>query len=128
MTIHVRDLMPTFTAINHADGTRVDYQDFWQRRNLVLVVLPEDDPTAASYAASLTHLGPTLAAQDTALIVTATPIPGIPSPGVVVADRWGEVYFVQDAARASELPAAGDLMEWVQYVRNECPECQGEAR
>jgi hypothetical protein len=128
MTIQSRDLMPMFTATNFADGTPVDYQDIWQRKNLVLATVPEGDPTMAAYAASLSMLAAALAAQDTVLIVTTTPIAGIPSPGVVVADRWGEVYYVKSASRASDLPEPAALMEWVQHVRNECPECQGEAR
>jgi hypothetical protein len=128
MTIHSRDLMPMFTATNFGDSTPVNYQDIWQRKHLVLATVPEDDPTATAYAASLSVLTARLAAHDAVLIVTATPLPDIPSPGVVVADRWGEVYYVKSASRASDLPEPEALMEWVQYVRNECPECQGEAR
>jgi hypothetical protein len=86
MTIRASDLMPMFTATNLADTTRVDYQDIWQRKNLVLATRAEDRGSL------------------------------------------GEVYYVKSASRASELPGPDELMEWVQYVRNECPECQGEAR
>jgi hypothetical protein len=127
MTIRAHDLMPSFTA-SGADGTPVRYDDIWQRKNLLLVSLPDDDPTAAAYARSLSVLEPDLGAYDASLIVTTTRIEGVPSPGVVVADRWGEVYYVQEADRASGLPAPDELMEWLRYVRNECPECQGEAR
>jgi hypothetical protein len=127
MTLRVHDLMPMFTA-SGVDGTLVRYDAIWQRKNLVLVSLPDDDPTAAAYAGSLGALEPDLAAYEASLIVTTTRIARVPSPGVVVADRWGEVYFVQGADRASDLPGADELMEWLRYVRNECPECQGEAR
>jgi hypothetical protein len=109
-------------------GTRIEYHDFWQKKNLVLVTLPDEEATAEAYAMSLVALEPDMAYQDARVIVTATRIEGIPSPGVVVADRWGEVYYVQAANRAAELPGSDELMEWVRYVRNECPECQGETR
>ena len=128
MTIRDRDLMPMFTASNRVDGRNVDYQHVWQQKNLVLVTLAEDDPTATSYAVSLNGLNASLSSQEAILIITTTHIEGIPSPGAVVADRWGEVYYVEGASRASELPGPDELMKWVQYVRNECPECQGEAR
>ena len=32
-----------FTAINAVDGAPVRYQDIWQRRNLVLAIVPEND-------------------------------------------------------------------------------------
>ena len=128
MTIRAHDLMPMFTAANRGDGTPVEYRDIWQRKNLVLVTLPDDDPTASSYATSLRITQPELTSEDTRLIVTSSRIDGIPAPGVVVADRWGEVYYVASATRASGLPGPDELIEWIRYVRNECPECQGEAR
>jgi hypothetical protein len=127
MTIHVHDLMPMFTAAA-ADGTLVRYEDIWQRQNLLLVSLPSDDPTSSSYATSLGVLGPSLAAYETVLLIVTTRIDGVPSPGVVVADRWGEVCHLQQADRASALPRPEELTDWVRFVRNECPECQGETR
>ncbi len=128
MTIRAHDLMPMFTATSSADGTLVRYDDIWQRKNLLLVSLPDDDPTAAAYATSLGVLDPDLAVYDAALLVTTTRVEGIPSPGVLVADRWGEVYYVQEANRAAGLPSPEELIDWLRFVRNECPECQGETR
>ena len=128
MTIRAHDLMPMFTAESSADGALVRYEDIWQRKNLLLVSLPNDDPSTTAYASSINAREADLGAHDTAFIVTATPIKGVPSPGVVVADRWGEVYYVQDADRASGLPTPDELIEWLRYVQNECPECQGEIR
>ena len=127
MTIRAHDPMPMFTA-SSADGTLVHYDGIWQRKNLLLVSLPYDDPTAAAYATSLSVLEPELATYDAVLLVTTTRVEGVPSPGVVVADRWGEVYYVQKADRAADLPAPDELIDWVRFVRNECPECQGETR
>ena len=127
MTIRAHDVMPMFTARN-VDGTLVRYDDIWQRKNLLLVSLPPDDPTAAAYAMSLSVLEPDLAAHDAVLLVTTTPVDGAPSPGVVVADRWGEVYYVQEADCAAGLTAPHELIDWLRFVRNECPECQGETR
>jgi hypothetical protein len=128
MTIRAHDLMPMFTASNSADGTLVSYEELWQRKNLLLVSLPEDDPTTAAYARSISVLEPDLAAYDAALLVTTTRVHGVPSPGVVVADRWGEVYYVHEADHAADLPAPDELIDWLRFVRNECPECEGEAR
>lgn len=127
MTIRAHDLMPMFTA-SGADGTLFRYKDIWQRRNLVLVSLRDNDPTMAAYVTSLGALERDLATYDAVLIFTTTRIEGVPSPGVVVADRWGEVYYVQEADRASDLLSPHELMDWLRFVRNECPECQGETR
>jgi hypothetical protein len=121
MTIRAHDLIPMFSVTSREGGTRVDYRDVGQKNNLVLVTLSKDDPAAKAYATSLVALETEMASEAARVIVTATSIEGIPSPGVVVADRWGEVYYVQAANRAAELPGSGELMEWIKYVRNECP-------
>ena len=128
MTLHARDLMPTFTVTNDIDGTSVDYQDLWQRQNLVLVSIPPDDSTSRPYVESLIAQASALRAHDTAFIVTTNAVSGVPQPGVVIADRWGEIYCVNTASTAAELPGASDLIEWLRYVQSECPECQGETR
>ena len=53
MTIRARDLMPMFSVTNREGGGRFDYHDVWQKKNLVLVTLPDDDATADAYAMSL---------------------------------------------------------------------------
>jgi hypothetical protein len=128
MTLGVRDLLPMFTVTNTVDGALVCYQDIWQRKNLLLVMAPEDDPTSAAYAKALIEGLPIVGAEDTTVIVTSNTVAGIPSPGVLVADRWGEIYYLTGAGRTADLPAAPELTEWLRYVQNECPECQGEAR
>ena len=128
MSLSVRDLMPMFSVNDSIDGARVDYQTLWQRKNLLLVSLPPADPTSERYLESLAAQAAVLRAQDTAFIVTTDMVPGIPRPGVVVADRWGEIYHVAEASDAAALPGTDDLLEWLQYVRSECPECQGETR
>lgn len=128
MTLSVRDLLPMVTVTHAVDGSLVRYQDVWQRKNLLLVMAPENDPTSAQYAKALIDSSTIVAAEDTTLVVTANTIPGVPSPGVLVADRWGEIYYVTSADRTADLPTARELAEWLRYVHNECPECQGEAR
>jgi hypothetical protein len=39
---------------------------------------------------------------------------GVPRPGVVVADRWGDIYATIDT---SSLKDADDLLEWVGFVQ-----------
>jgi hypothetical protein len=126
MTIQAGDLMPMFTARTD-DGCLFRYQDIWQRKNLVLLTLPKDDPTRTAYTTSLRTLVESVAG-DTTVVITNTLIDSVPFPGVIVGDRWGEVYNVQAAARAADLPPADELSEWVRYVQVQCPECQGETR
>ena len=63
VTICAHNLMPMFAA-SGADGALFRYEDIWQRKNLLLVCLPGDDPTAPAYATSLRVLERDLAAYD----------------------------------------------------------------
>ncbi len=112
-----------FFGITTVEGAAVRYRDLWQLRNLLLVVIPPDHPSSADYRSALNACLPELIAHDTVLLITSDSIPGMPTPGALVADRWGEIYFVTPT-----LPPPSELLEWVRYVQYQCPECQGEAR
>ena len=109
--------------VARTDGQLVRYASLWQRKNLVLVRLPEPmTGNAEEYAAQLTARLPEITGQDAECVITRDEVPGMPVPGALVADRWGEVHFVQ-----AGLPPVAELIEWLQYLQVKCPECEGEA-
>lgn len=116
--------------VRHVDGTAFDYDQVWQRRNLLLVALREEPDGAedAAWVETLLVARETLEAYEAAVVVTRDAVKGLAAPGAVVADRWGEVAFVETAARASALPPVATLEEWLRFVDHACPECEGEAR
>jgi hypothetical protein len=123
------DRVPHF-SVARLDGTRVNYADLWQRRNLLLVRLPagpEAQDAGKSYAGLLTSRGADWAELDADIVITTDAVPGVPAPGVVVADRWGEVHGAWHEPTADRLPSADDLVDWLRYIQQVCPECQGEA-
>ncbi len=113
--------VPRF-EVTTLDGTRVSYgATLWQRMNLVLIVLGtqesgDGDLWLEQIAASL----PELSAHDTAVVITRDPVPGLPSPAVVVADRWGEVYFAGTADRVAGLVPAAEIIEWLRFFQMKC--------
>ena len=109
-------------------GSRVRYADIWQKRNLLLVALPAGAPDAERYASAAADAASACAALEADCLVTSDGVPGVDAPGVVIADRWGEVVYASHAPSAGELPAFDQLLEWLQYVQYRCPECEGEAR
>lgn len=123
-----REQVPHFTA-RTVDGATVRYADLWQRQNLLLVQLPQE-PSEESDAviAGLQARRADLTAHDTACLVTREPVPGAPCPGIVIADRWGEIYHAAGASSPGQLPSPSELVEWLRYVQMQCPECQGETR
>ena len=60
--------------------------------------------------------------------MTRDTVPGLPAPAALVADRWGEIAYVATAPTLDGLPAPSTLFDWLDYVVQRCPECEGEAR
>lgn len=121
------DLLPHFEVAD-LGGKHVRYSSIWQRKNLVLVMLPDSDPPSRNYADRLMAKVRGLSDDDTEWIVTRDPVKGLPCPGVVVADRWGEIAHVVHSSQVEDLPPPDELIEWVRYLQYRCPECEGEAK
>lgn len=120
------DHVPGFDIVT-IDDIRVNYADLWQKKNLALVCLADDNsPDARTYIQQLREALPALAAHDAVVVVTTTPIEGMPLPGCAVADRWGEMQWVTEAGRVAELPSPREIAAWLRFVEIQCPECEGE--
>jgi hypothetical protein len=95
----------------------------------LLVTIPTvDSDSTRAYALDVTARVRESGDRDLECVITQDPVPGISAPAVVVADRWGEIVFGVEETDVSDLPAPQELIDWLNYVRNQCPECEGEAR
>jgi hypothetical protein len=124
------DNVPHF-AVTDIDGGAVTYGSIWQHSHLVLVCLGHalaadegERERLKAYARSIRQL----AGADVACVITRDEIPSVPCPGAIVADRWGEIAYVAPADDVHRLPSPDALAEWIEYLRSQCPECEGEAR
>lgn len=122
------DLVPHFTVTTFS-GENFDYSDIWQRKNLVLVSLPQTDSAPFTrFVNQLTDQISELTGDDSAWVITRDRVSGVPSPGIVVADRWGQIHQLAGGKTVDDLPRPDDVIEWLRYVQHQCPECEGEAR
>jgi hypothetical protein len=122
------DSVPHF-EVTSTDGTPIRYSMYWQQKNLVLVALPAADREQfRGYLDGLAAQAGDLAGLNTALVITHDAVTGVDAPGVLVADRWGEICFARTASRPSELPEPDELVEWARFLQHQCPECEGESR
>lgn len=48
---------------------------------------------------------------------------GEPRLTVFITDRWGEVVFACRTGRGDPAPGADDLVDWLRFVDQQCPEC-----
>jgi hypothetical protein len=123
------DLLPHF-AIKTLDGGVMTYSTIWQRKNLVLVILPGAalNLRSRAYVSQLNILWLELSSQQSECVFTQDSVPGLPGPGALIADRWGEIVHVAGGSDVADLPTPEDLLDWIRYVEIQCPECEGEAK
>jgi hypothetical protein len=122
------DAVPHF-EVRTLEGELFRYSSIWQRKNLLLLTLPAlDSDPARSYVAELSAGLRNPADRDLEYVVTLDAIAGVPHPGVLVADKWGEIVYAVGKSDVADLPSLQELLEWVDYLNAQCPECEGEAR
>lgn len=108
------------------DGRRVRYDDIWQRRNLVLVLVTSQEREAgARYASQLEARQAEFEREGTTVVVTTEAVPKVSAPTAVVANRWGEIVFLETASGGQTFrwPDVDELLSWVHFVEIQCPEC-----
>jgi len=125
-TLQRGDQVPHFQVKTLA-GDVFSYSTIWQRRNLVLVTLPGAG-RESGYPSTLAARGRDFDERNAACVMTRDRVPGVPTPGAAVADRWGEIVYVVAATDVGELPPPSELLDWLEYVERRCPECEGEAK
>jgi peroxiredoxin len=122
------DSLPHF-EVKTIGGELFSYSTIWQRRNLVLLAIPAAESEApGTYISQLVARRSEFTATDAECVVTADRVPGIQSPAVLVADRWGEIVHVATTSRVEDLTSPDELLDWVDYLDRRCPECEGEAK
>ena len=114
-------------SVRSVDGAVVDYLTIWQHRNLVLVRLPPAGPVEP-YVSHLKAHQSAFTEQEAVVVITRDDVAGLPAPGLLVADRWGEIVHVVTPHAVTELPSAEQLLQWLEAIEYRCPECEGEAR
>lgn len=48
---------------------------------------------------------------------------GLAAPALVIADEWGEIFFLQRCAD-HVLPPSNEIAEWTRFIAIQCPECE----
>jgi peroxiredoxin len=49
---------------------------------------------------------------------------GQPAAALYVTDRFGEIFAVYRTRDGQPLPAVADVLNWLEFVNSQCPECE----
>ena len=82
----------------------------------------------AGYISDLRAYESEFRSLDTECVIARDEVAGLRAPIVLLTDPWGEVIHITAASEPARSPAADDLLPWLQYIQNRCPECEGEAK
>jgi peroxiredoxin len=122
------DSIPHF-EVTTVSGELFSYSTIWQRKNLVLLCLPAaESQSSGTYISELLARKSEFDAKNAECVVAQHPVAGIASPGIIVADRWGEIAHVAQVPHVDNLTSPQDLLDWLDYLEKRCPECEGEAK
>lgn len=121
------DSVPHF-KVKTVFGDVFDYSTICQRKNLLLVRLLHAPDDNGAYVSDLRARAAELRALETESVITRDDVSGLPAPGLLIADRCGEIVHLTSASASAQSPTPEELLGWLEYVQNRCPECEGEAR
>jgi hypothetical protein len=120
------DQVPHF-EVQTVDGRVFSYRTIWQRKNLLLLLLSESSSDVA-HVSNFRAREPEFESLDAECVITREAVAGIRAPAVLVADRWGEIIHIAALSDSERSPSPEHLLGWLEYIRNRCPECEGEAK
>lgn len=97
------DRVPHF-KVKTVDGGLFDYSTIWQRKNLLLVRLLQAPDDNGAYVTDLSARAAELRALETESVITRDDVSGVPAPGLLIADRWGEIAHITSAPESAQSP------------------------
>jgi hypothetical protein len=113
-----RARVPHF-VVRSVDGATVDYRSIWQREQLLLICLDESatsDPLIR-LAQDLATRGTDLSVVETSLVVTRESIAGLPCPALILADRYGEIFWTREPGGVTD---ADDVIDSLRVIQSRC--------
>jgi peroxiredoxin len=130
-------------ALETPAGREIRSQSYRQRSNLVLLLhhgrdcarcqemLADFDARSGEIrdqSAAILAIGPD--AHDASFPMLLDPAgavatrQGLTVPAVVIVDRFGEIWAAWEDGTDHHLPHAGDVIEWLDFLEVQCPECE----
>ncbi len=90
-----------------------------QEETAVLAIGPDEPAENWLQAARLGHPFPFLSDPAGGVIAQQ----GLPSPSLIIADRWGEIWAAWLGGTSHQLPSEQDILQWLSFIEAQCPEC-----
>jgi hypothetical protein len=93
--------------------------------DLVLVLVsPQERDDGARCQSQLQARRGEFEREETTVVVTTDAVPKLPTPAVLVADRWGEILYLETSSgdQTFRFPDVNELLSWMHFIAIQCPE------
>ena len=101
------------------------YEEYRQLNAEILVIIGSDLEQLSELQNELKLPFPLLSDSD-AVVLDSYAEEGTgarPEFGVLITDRWGALFSQTISSEMKNLPAEGDIREWLSFIEIQCPEC-----
>lgn len=108
-------------AVAYLQEIAAHYPDILRNDTRVIAVL-DTDPDNTRRAAEALEL-PFMLLADTEGATASRILGELNHAGLIATDRFGIIYFAEAAATISALPTPRVILDWLDYIEIQCPEC-----
>ncbi len=102
------------------------YKDFVELKTEIVAISSDYIESLKKFADKLDILFPMLSDENGEVINKYTykdDSGKYPMPSIFITDRFGALYYQTIAQDESELPDKNALLDWVDFIERQCPEC-----
>jgi peroxiredoxin len=102
-----------------------DYEEYRQLNAEILVVISSDLEQLTQLQNDLNLPFPVLSDPEASVLESyAEEGKGtLPDFGVLITDRWGAIFSKTISSEIKDLPAEGEIRDWLSFIEIQCSEC-----
>lgn len=104
----------------------IGYKDFIDLKTEILAITSDNLKNLRKFASRHGIFFPMLSDENGEVINRYTykdDSDKYPMPSVFITDRFGALYYQTIARDESELPSKSELLDWIEFIERQCPEC-----
>ena len=114
----VADMLPD-VSVSRATGTPVSLRSEVTQTTMLVWTHPDECPECRRFVLKASALADEFVVWDARLVVVTS---AVREAGVLVADRYGQIFYATQAGEEHAFPEAREMTEWLKHLGTLCPE------